>query len=155
MGLSAAKNTLIVGCGNPHRRDDGVGGYVIAQLESKLKKGSKIKTLVVHQLGLELADEIKNFDQVIFVDATVKQHKKSWKLAKLASEGRELKFSHYLDPSTLLRLVEAIYQKKPIGYVFSVSGLSFDFGSTLSPKVQKAADEVVEEILRLFGAQNA
>ena len=155
MKLRADKSTLIIGCGNPHRRDDGVGGYIIAQLKSKLKKGSKIKTLGVHQLDLGLAEEIKNCDRVIFVDATVERHEKGWKLAKLVPEERELNFSHYLTPSSLLRLVEAIYQKKPIGCVFSISGCNFDFGPTLSPEVQQAADKVVGEILRLVRPQGA
>jgi hydrogenase maturation protease len=147
MGSRADKSTLIIGCGNPHRCDDGVGRYVISRLESKLAGNEKIKTLAVHQFDLGLADEIKNWDQVIFVDATLEKLKKGWKRTRLAPEEQKLNFSHHLTPPSLLKLVEAIYKVKPDGWVFSIEGCNFDFGTTLTPKVKGAADKVVDEVL--------
>lgn len=150
MRSSADNGTLIIGCGNPHRCDDGVGRYVIAQLESKLAGSAKVKTLAVHQFDVALADEIKNYDQVVFVDATLEELKDGWKLTKLVPGEQKLNFSHHLTPSSLLKLVEAIYKKRPTGWVLSIRGANFDFGTSLSPKVQRAADRAVEQMSRLI-----
>ena len=86
---------LVIGYGNPSRRDDGVAHYVLEKLRAKSEKqiqdtGYKIQNtgywissilhpasgiqylvdiLACHQLGIELVEIIKDYDLVIFVDA--------------------------------------------------------------------------------------
>ncbi|MEM4188073.1 MAG: hydrogenase maturation protease [Candidatus Hadarchaeum sp.] len=149
-----AKGTLIIGCGNPQRCDDGVGEYVISQLEAKLPADLEAKAIVVHQLDVELVDEIKNWEQVILVDATCERFKRGWKCVKVIPEKQMTNFSHHLSPSMLLSLVESVHKKKPKFFIFSIKGYNFNFGSVLSPRTKKAADEVVVEILRLLKNQS-
>ena len=73
---------LIIGYGNPSRRDDGVGLAVINGLRRRLGKapfdegddgynelGGPVDTLFLQQLMPELAETLAGYDRVWFVDA--------------------------------------------------------------------------------------
>lgn len=61
---------LIVGYGNPLRRDDGVGWYAAQRLSHELS-GEQAEVIACHQLMPELAERISQTDLVIFIDAAV------------------------------------------------------------------------------------
>ena len=61
---------LIVAYGNPLRSDDGVAWRAADILAEKLS-ASDVEILRLHQLAPELADTLRGFDRVIFVDAAL------------------------------------------------------------------------------------
>ena len=64
-------STWIIGYGNPHRKDDGIGPYVIEHLSADFGKGTGIALRSLHQLDPVLAEEVQGAEVLIFVDATV------------------------------------------------------------------------------------
>ena len=63
------KPTLLIGCGNPLRSDDGVGRYAARQIAETFAQ-SDVAVLVRHQLTPDLAEPVHKARLVIFIDAS-------------------------------------------------------------------------------------
>jgi hydrogenase maturation protease len=61
-------STLVIGYGNPLRRDDGFG-YQVARRLAELLPADRADVIACHQLTPELAEPISRSELVIFVDA--------------------------------------------------------------------------------------
>lgn len=160
---------LLIGYGNQTRSDDGVGWYVAEQIEKKVSEvaqASRLDVLKLHQLTLELAEELKDRELVIFVDARVPQAGASTRIARLGYcqgsgdddwlRSEEVKpnykiglTTHYFTPETLLAICEGLYRKFPKAHLFSIKGVNFNFGEVLSDQVKNVADQAVEQILKM------
>jgi len=151
IAMKTDKKIRVIGYGNPTRRDDRVGWYVVEKLQAKLGYESPVELQTVHQLEIELADEISHDELVIFVDAHVSEEE-DWKRITPLEPGYEMGVvTHHLTPTSLIGLTKALYNKEPQGILFSVKGTDFNFGENLSPQTQKYADEVIEDILKYIG----
>ncbi|MGD0649566.1 MAG: hydrogenase maturation protease [Verrucomicrobiia bacterium] len=138
---------LVIGYGNQSRRDDGAGWLVIERLAALGLPDVELQT--AHQLEVDVAETISRFDVVIFVDAAVTDspHAVTRTLVHPNPESRVV--SHCLAPSDVLALCRTLYGKEPQGMLFSIRGHDFNFGMTLSPAVEDAANAVVQEIRQL------
>ena len=145
------KRMLIIGYGNPSRRDDGVGHYVIERLERLAVSG--VDTLALHQLGPELAGTLKDYDLVIFADAHSGEYREEVRVASVEAVYRPSAFTHLMSPSSLLTLTKSLYQKELQAFIVSIRGHDFDFGMELSEKTQRWADVAVERILEMSDAR--
>ena len=144
---------LIIGYGNPSRRDDGVGHYIIEKITQMA--GEKIDCLACHQLGIELADTIKDYDRVIFVDAHVSDFPEEIKVVSVDATYSTSAFTHSIKPGSLVALAKSLYQKEPQALVVSVRGNDFDFGTELSAETRKWADVAVARILEMADGKSA
>ena len=148
---NAKEKVLVIGYGNPTRRDDRVGWYVIEQLEGKVPDNVVLDT--VHQLEIEQVDLIQDYDLVIFVDAHVSEID-DWKcrteLEALYEVGA---ISHHFTPGSLLSLCQFLHKKAPRGILYSIKGIDFNFGEEFSPQTKQAADETVGEIIAYLNAK--
>ena len=70
---------IVIGCGNPSRRDDSVGHYIVEEVMNAAS--GRIDCHLCHQLDIELADTIKDYELVIFVDAHAGKFKKELRVA--------------------------------------------------------------------------
>jgi len=156
------KSILIIGYGNQTRSDDGVGWYVADKIEKELSSkrdsaslsSTEVNLLKLHQLTIELAEEVKDREFVIFVDAHVNDDK-DWLISeKLNPNFKRGLTMHYLTPETLLAICEGLYNKAPKAHLFSIKGLNFDFGEKLSNQTQNAADQAVEQIIKMVRAMD-
>ncbi|MBD3184366.1 hydrogenase maturation protease [Candidatus Poribacteria bacterium] len=145
----ALSHTIVIGYGNFHRQDDGVGHYIVQEVERQA--GESIDTVCCHQLGIEQSETIKDYDIVIFADAYVGHREEDLKVASLEATFTQSAFTHHLKPDSLLALTQNIFQKTPKAYIVSVKGYDFDFGTDLSTRTQKWADIAVKKILELSG----
>jgi len=141
------KRSLVIGYGNPSRRDDGVGHYVVERLERLV--GDKVATLALHQLGPELAETIKDYDLVIFVDAHAGEYAEELKMAPVEAAYRPSAFTHFMNPGSLLALVKGLYREEPQAFVVSIRGYDFDFGTELSEETRKYADDAIDRIMEM------
>ena len=138
----------IIGYGNPHRRDDGIGPYVIQQLSRRLEKEEKITLGSFHQLEPVLLDELREAEVVILVDATVEDLEQGLRWTRVQPERNVSPCgTHHLKPSMLLGLLEAVYGRSPSTWLVSVQGGDFGFGEGLSLEVQEKAERASSEIL--------
>jgi hydrogenase maturation protease len=158
--------TLIIGYGNPSRRDDGVALHVINALRAQWSQpllpdwddgldglGSEHDTIFLQQLMPELVATIADYDLVIFVDAALPDTAPALELQPVAATYRPASVSHHLTPPTLLALAQQLYGSAPQGYLLSLQGHDLNFGDQLSPATAALIPQAVQQINDLIRRQ--
>lgn len=157
--------TLVIGFGNPSRRDDGVGLAVINGLRERLglptldenadgfdDLGRPLDTLFLQQLNLELAETLAEYDQVCFVDARVGQAGEEIIQHTLVEANPDPALvSHHFRPGRLLALAGSLYGKAPHAELISIQGFDFDFGDDLSEATLRGVRSVVDDLWARYG----
>jgi hydrogenase maturation protease len=148
-------STWIIGYGNPQRKDDGIGPYVVEQLCRDLGRGTEFGLRSLHQLDPVLAEELQGAERLIFVDATVEPLERGLRWTRIRPQ-RELSpcGMHHLNPPVFAGLMASLYQRSPTMWLVSVQGNDFGFGEGLSlearEKAERARSEIVSFCLREF-----
>lgn len=147
---------LIIGIGNPLRRDDGAGWRLAERLAASLQAaGQAVHLRQVQQLLPELAEEIAELevDAIIFADvaagATAAQIIPLTPAADPAQGG-----SHHLGPAMLLFLLDRLYGRRLPAWLATVPGVDFGHGEGLSAAAEaemQAVEKMVEELTALPG----
>jgi hydrogenase maturation protease len=154
--------TLIIGYGNVDRADDGIAFHVLNALRHRLGQppldedslglealGTGHDSLFVTQLAPELMDTAAHYEQVIFVDAHVRDDVPALHCAPVAPEYTASPFTHHMTPGTFLALLKLLYDRAPLGHIVSIRGHDFDFHRVLSAAAESLAGPAVEHILQL------
>ncbi len=140
-------NILIIGYGNPLRMDDGLGQVAALRIEG-LVRDPGVRVLVRHQMGVELAGELRDADLTIFIDAHAGDEAGTLKEEEVVPiDAFSGSLSHHLGPDVLLGCVQALYQRRPQAFVYSIAAESFDHGEGLSPAVEAALPQLIDKIL--------
>lgn len=143
----------VIGYGNSQRRDDGLGQYVASLVDKSLKNRDRIKIMAIHQLDPALIEEMHHAGRVIFVDATMEILESGLRWVKLEPDFRAFyHVTHLFYPSSLLALIQSVYQKTPEAWLVTVQGDNFEFGDMLTPEAGKrglkAASEIISFLIR-------
>ncbi len=156
-------HTLVAGFGNLYRRDDGVARVVVNELRKRLGRppldemddgfddlGQTVDTVVLHQLIPELAEDLRHYDLVVFVDA----HVGSGIAEEIHEERLDVVYKtpfvyHQTHPSTILALTRQMYDRAPHAILISLLGHDFDFGPGLSDETAALVEPTVDRILKL------
>jgi hydrogenase maturation protease len=147
---SEFRSTWIIGYGNPQRKDDGIGPFVIEQLCRDLGRGTEIGLRSMHQLDPVLAEELQGVQRLILVDATVEPLERGLRWARVQPKRDVLPWgTHHLKPSVFAGLLEALYERAPVTWLVSIEGNDFEFGEGLSPEAQEKAEQASREIREL------
>jgi hydrogenase maturation protease len=137
----------IIGYGNPQRRDDGIGPYIVNRLQPDFKHRKDIHLLVLHQLEPDVIDTLKKAHTILFVDATVETLAEGRHWVGIQPELKALPcLIHHVAPSFILGLLQCLYHRNPAAWMVSVEGNDFSFGCGLSSEAQKRAEQVIGEI---------
>jgi len=143
----------IVGFGNPQRRDDGIGSYIVRQLESALKPHDTIGFLTVRHPEPSIVDELHGADQILFVDATIKVLTNGWQLNRIQPETEMLPYTtHHFTPTVILGMIKMLYGQSPPTWVLTVEGCDFGFGRRLTFPAKKRARSAISAIVGLVRA---
>jgi hydrogenase maturation protease len=155
---------LIIGFGNVHRRDDGVGLVVINSVRERLGRplleaeddgfdylGGEIDTLHLHQLVPDMAEMIAEYDLVIFIDAHVENIPDPIREENLIAGYDSTIVPHQLHPRTVLALAHQLYGGQTRGVLLSIRGYDFDFGEELSAQTAALLPAAVTRVLALTG----
>ena len=152
---------LIIAYGNPLRSDDGVAWRAADLLAEKLP-ASDVEILRLHQLTPELADTVREFQRVIFVDAASCEDSAAIPgeihVEEVSADSNEpTRFSHAFSPQRVLALAVELYAARPSAFLVTVIGGNFDHGDSLSPAVAASLPSLVATIerLRLRGPSRA
>jgi len=150
-----ACSTWIIGYGNPLRRDDGIGPYVIERLDLHFGSMGGVALRSLHQLDPVVAEELQGAKVLILVDATVEPLERGLRWARVHPRRDELPWgTHHLRPSVFAGLLEALYERAPVTWLVSVQGNDFGYGEGLSQegreKAEKASREIMEFCSREF-----
>ncbi len=148
---------LIIGYGNPSRRDDGVGLTVINQLRERLGKapliegedgfdqlGAAADTLFLQQLNPELSETLAAYDRVWFVDAHVNRYPELVRRVPLSPNMDPALVSHHFKPEALLALAGQWFGNTPEAELISIFGQEFDFGEEFSAPATEGVQQAVE-----------
>lgn len=144
----------IIGCGNPNRKDDGVGVY-IAQSLLAWQENQAFSNITIYDAGtsgMDVMFKARGSDALIIVDANLSQSEPG---SLFIVPGEEL--ANIPEPSYNLhdfRWDNAIYAGKKIYQddfpdniiVYLIEAESVQMGIGLSLCVQTTADSVVEKI---------
>lgn len=140
---------LVLGYGNPGRRDDGLGPAAAAALEQLGLPGVTVE--FDYQLTVEDAAAAARHDAVLFIDAACRGPAPySFRaLTPLA----EVSFStHSVAPEAVLGLAAELFQRPTPGWLLGIRGYEFnEFGEGLSARAQDnlaAALAFIEPLLR-------
>lgn len=159
--------TLVIGYGNPSRRDDGLALHVLDGLRARWGRpgptplgdnwedlGAAQDSLFLQQLAPELAATLAEYDRVILIDAALPEAPEAVHCEEIVPGYRMAAVSHHMEPAALLALTGRLYGRTPVGVLVSVRGHDFDFGDELSPAAAAAVPAAVECVASLIGSRD-
>jgi hydrogenase maturation protease len=150
---------VLVGYGNPFRRDDGAGPALARMVEAWGGR-SDVKVLTPHQLVPELAEDLaeNGVAAVLFLDAGANDCAKGESVAirPVGDEAASPAFGHYFAPADLLQYVQ-LFRGSPLpAWQITIPGIDFGYGEGLSGYSEKnlaAAFEMLQVCLRILPHQ--
>lgn len=146
---------LVIGYGNSLAGDDALGFYAVQKLVgSELPANVAVK--YIHQLMPEHAEEISEYDVLIFIDAEDPEGNNTdsgiFNCRKIKFEelhDRASSAHEYTLDSILLISLE-LYKKIPEVYLLTVTGKSFLTSDRLTPVVEERLPEVVDMVYMII-----
>ncbi|PID86699.1 MAG: hydrogenase maturation protease [Chloroflexi bacterium] len=140
---------LLIGYGNPLRKDDGIGWRVVEEIEKGqlFMANCQLSTIVTHQLLPELTGDVSEAELVIFVDASVEGEPGTIAVQALAPvEQRIGALTHHFDPAGLLGYARDLYGRFPRAYLVTITAVSLGYGEGLSPLIEALVPEILQQI---------
>jgi hydrogenase maturation protease len=120
---------LVLGIGNPGRRDDGLGAAAAERLRKRRLRG--VACDANYQLAIEDALACAERDVVVFVDAA-RGLRKPFAFRKVKPAGGLPAMSHALGPEAVLAVAAGLYGKRPEAWILAVRGRRFGVGEGLT-----------------------
>ena len=142
--------TLVIGFGNTLRGDDGLGPATIDALRECIDCNRA--TLVATEiLTPELAAALAEARHVIFIDAA-RDGPVGQVVCQLIPNTTQnsCPAGHQLDPAGLVAMASWIYGQAPKAFLVTYRGYSFELGERLTPALESAIDQIVDEVVRLL-----
>lgn len=149
------KKTAILGFGNPVRSDDGIGCYVVEQLQQQLAGQEQVTVLDMGTSAFEVLFQLAGHERIVLVDAVINSGEEDGTLYKLPAAEAEaaiqedpMVFLHSLKWDQALsyakKILQGDYPDDISVYLISVSNTKLDVG--MSEAVQRAGDRLVQII---------
>ncbi len=154
------KKTAIMGFGNPVRSDDGIGCYVIYELQKKIGTHSDISILDMGTSAFEVLFQLQGHERIIIVDAVMNTGEAVGTLYKLPAEAINaaiqddpMVFLHSLKWDQALsytkKILQEAYPDDIEVYLIAVDDIKLS--DNLSIEAKQGGDRVVELILKDLG----
>lgn len=140
---------FVIGYGNELRRDDGIGPYVAREIASR--RIPSVRTMTVHQLTPELAEELSAARFAVFVDAGADLSGEAVSIKRVEPSATAAAMTHASQPDCLLQLALIIFGSAPETWSLMVAAEDFSAGEGLSPGGRTNADAAVKQIEALLG----
>lgn len=126
------KRVLMIGIGNSGRGDDALGWKFIDENEH-----SGFEVDYRYQLQIEDAALIKEYDQVIFVDACAQPLEGGFSFRPCEIKNTITFSSHRIDPCSILWLCRELYGITPEAYVMAIEGKYWELHQGLSKEAEE------------------
>jgi hydrogenase maturation protease len=141
-------NTLVVGYGNTLRQDDALGIAAVERL-SQMKLPEGVELLACHQLTPDLAERLAQVERAAFIDAAEPGTRPAGIIEVKTLEPQSTAptgITHSFDPALLLGLAKILYGNCPAAALFTVTAGGFDLEEGLTPPVEQALPELVNQV---------
>ena len=146
MSILVNPKILVIAYGNRDRQDDGAGWHILSQVAAQLSlqapelpgewtesEDGSLRLLYLYQLLPELAEDLIDYTQVIFVDAHNAAELPELVFEPVSPAWVHSAFTHHLSIGELLAITQTLYSCCPVAWMLSVRGYAFEFSQTLSP----------------------
>ena len=144
---------LIIAYGNRDREDDGAGWHILEKITShydlavpeypgdwvETEDGS-LRFLYLFQLLPEMAEDIVEYDQVIFIDTHNSDQLEDLLFEEVLPTTEHSAFTHHMSAGELLSIAKTMTGKFPEAKMLTVRGFSFQFKQELSEKTALLVD---------------
>ena len=144
---------VLIGYGNPLRRDDGAGP-VLARMVEAWGGRDDMKVLTPHQLVPELAEDLaeSGVTAVVFLDAAVNDREGGGMVAIRPVGGEQASplFGHHFSPGDLLQYVQLLRGTALPAWQITIPGNDFGYGEGFSRYAEQnlaAAFEALQTFL--------
>jgi len=162
---------LVIAYGNRDREDDGAGWHILEKVTSgyglrvpefpgewvETADGS-LRFLYLFQLLPEMAEDICEYDEVIFIDAHNSQQLADLLFEDINPSTDHSAFTHHMSAGELLSIAKTLTGNYPTAKMLTVRGYSFQFKQELSDKtallVENAA-KLLQDDLNLNETEKA
>lgn len=126
---------LVFGYGNPGRKDDGLGPAFVDQVEAWKRKAkvNYIDTDSNYQLNIEEAFTIRDYDRVVFVDASTEEID-DFQLVRVQPSEKVNFTMHAMHPGFVLDLCIKLYSRNPDVFLMKIKGYDFQLAEGLSDR---------------------
>ena len=141
---SSEKRILVVGYGNTLRGDDGVGQIIAEKIENLGLPN--VETLAIHQLTPDMAGMMKDYNMLIFIDASEDITIDETQVFDLFPSKNSAAIEHAMSPDNLLRLCLDLYSICPESYIVLLPARIFSFTEELSDITKAAIPEAINII---------
>jgi hydrogenase maturation protease len=125
---------LVLGIGNPGRRDDGLGPAAAERLRKRRLRG--VACDANYQLNIEDALAVAGHDAVVFVDAA-RGLRKPFAFREVRPAAALPAMSHALGPAAVLALAAGLYGKRPEARLLAIRGRRFGIGEGLTAEAER------------------
>ena len=146
--------TLIIAYGNRDREDDGAGWHILDKLAHRLGletpefPGEQVSTadgsatlLYLFQLLPEMADDIGDYEQIIFIDAHNSPSLPNLVFQQVSPDQTHSAFTHHMSAGELLSIAQVLGKKLPVSWMLTMRGFSFRFAQSLSRETSELVDQ--------------
>jgi hydrogenase maturation protease len=143
---------LLIGYGNPGRRDDGLGPALAERIAELNIDGVTVDS--DYQLTVEDAAAVAEHDVVVLADADVSGPEPYW--FRRVSPQASISFSsHSVNPEAVLGLARHLFQVQTKGYILGIRGYEFnEFDESLSDRARDNLDAAVKFIESVLKSGN-
>jgi hydrogenase maturation protease len=140
---------LVIGIGNPLRRDDGAARQVLEWLGN----AAEVSTLVVQQLTPEIAADIAGYDAVVFVDADVSA--KCVRIEPLRSARALSPLTHVARPAEIAALARNLFRFSGRAYTCHIPVGDLAEGEGLSRRTEAFAQQAARQVVSVLASLTA
>lgn len=142
---------LIFGYGNPGRQDDGLGNGFVDEIRknNEFYKDIEIEYDSNYQLNIEDAERIKDFDLVIFADASTEEIE-SFCFSKVDGSGKPAFTTHAANPEYVFGLCRQLFGKEPLTLLLHIRGYEWELKEGLTEKAEENLKSAVEFVLKVL-----
>jgi hydrogenase maturation protease len=147
-------DTVIIGYGSTLRSDDGIG-YLAAERLMELLGEDQAEVLARQQLTPDLADVLRRYRRVIFIDACADAAAGQIDRRPVVPDAQNWgAFVHEMSPAVLLGCVKETYGQCPTGILYAIGVESFAIGEGLSPMAATSLDRAIQLIRAELATDN-
>ena len=142
---------MLYGYGNPGRKDDGLGPILVELVEKWIIE-KEIKNISVdsnYQLNIEDAYTIRDYDIVIFIDASIEEID-DFIVTRVEPSEKVNYTMHSVSPSFVLDLCNKIYNYYPDTFLVHIKGYEFQLQEGLTNKARENLESALTFIKNLL-----
>lgn len=146
------KSVLIGGVGNVLLGDDGIGPYILHQLESQFEFSDEVALADLGTPALDLTHQIVGLRALILIDCARSDQKPGTIVTYRKKEILSIAPAQRLDPhspalSECLMTADLLGASPEFVTLFGVVGENHEPGQALTPAVERAVGQVIELVL--------